>query len=63
MTESRLYATANGESVTPAAAPTTIDICMVGDVLLHPSVWLRPHGGWLGDFSHLFANVSDSCRL
>lgn len=43
-----------------AAAPTTIDICMVGDVLLHPSVYnsgRRADGSY--DFSHLFANVSD----
>lgn len=43
-----------------AAAPTTIDICMVGDVLLHPSVYSsgRTADGSY-DFSHLFANVSN----
>ena len=53
-------ATANGGAATPAAAPTTIDICMVGDVLLHPSVYSsgRTADGSY-DFSHLFANVSD----
>ena len=43
-----------------AATPTTIDICMVGDVLLHPSVYSSGRmadGSY--DFSHLFANVSD----
>ena len=43
-----------------AATPTTIDICMVGDVLLHPSVYSSGRmadGSY--DFSHLFANVSE----
>ena len=43
-----------------AATPVTIDICMVGDVLLHPSVYnsgLQADGTY--NFSHLFANVSD----
>ena len=48
------------ESDADAAAPTTIDICMVGDVLLHPSVYSsgRTADGSY-DFSYLFANVSD----
>lgn len=51
-------ASAAEAAATPAT--TTIDICMVGDVLLHPSVYnsgLQADGTY--DFSHLFANVSD----
>lgn len=50
----------SGAAASTASTATQVDVCMVGDVLLHPSVYTsgeQEDGTY--DFTNLFANVSD----
>lgn len=48
------------DEAAPAVESVTVDLMMVGDVLVHPGVWqsgLRDDGSY--DFGHLFSHVAD----